>query len=117
MDAILQEISEKIKDHENTWIDGIKQGFHFEEIENTGMGILSSSFTKIIEKLLSEVLSDENLLEAVLIFAGKSAFKFIGYRKINVYLKNGAKCLISSPYFTKATPKRGDKKKGPNNRV
>ncbi len=46
----------------------------------------------------------------------QKALKFVSYQTIIITLPSGTKIQVRSPFFVKAAPKKGRKKKGPNNR-
>jgi hypothetical protein len=66
--------------------------------------------------LLEGVLEDKEILKKVRQFGGKLAYRFVRYQEVTVRLANGGSLKVSSPYFVKAKPKQGRKKRGPNGR-
>ncbi len=46
----------------------------------------------------------------------KKALKFISYQEITIILPTGSRIKVRSPFFVKAKPKHGRKKRGPQNR-
>lgn len=46
----------------------------------------------------------------------QKGFRLVSYQQIWVTLPTGTKIQIRSPFFVKASPKRGRKKRGPQNR-
>ncbi len=113
---ILQEFVEEIKGKESQWIDQLKGELSYEEIEREILDIVSELFSRLAGSLLEKVLEDEEILKEVRRFGGKLAYRFVGYQEVTLRLANGVQLKVRSPYFVKAKPKRGRKKRGPNGR-
>lgn len=94
----------------------MKKGFSYEEIEHEILDLGSDLFAKLAGSLLEEVPGDEEILKKVRQFGGKLAYRFVGYQEVTLRLGNGRSLKVRSPYFVKAKPKRGRKKRGPNGR-
>lgn len=62
--------------------------------------------------ILEERLTNDDFLMRLKRLAGKLGMKFKEYRTLHVRLQSGLKIMITTPYFLKAKPKRGRKKKG-----
>ena len=65
---------------------------------------------------IQQILSSPDFLDALRRFGGTKALRFVSYQKIYITLPTGTKVLVISPFFVKAKPKRGRKKRGPQNR-
>jgi hypothetical protein len=113
---ILQQFVEEIKEKESEWLDQLKGEFSYEEIEREILDLVSDLFTRLAGSLLEEVLEDGEILKKVRQFGGKLAYRFVGYQEVTLRLANGKQLKVRSPYFVKAKPKRGRKKRGPNGR-
>lgn len=70
----------------------------------------------LIAEALNEILVSKGFLERLKEVGSKGGMRFKEYRRLQVRLQNGIQVEIKTPYFLKATPKRGRKKKGPNGR-
>ena len=70
----------------------------------------------LLEQLLNARLSDPDWLAALKRLGGRSGLRFKEYRWITVRLYHGQCVRLRTPYFIKARPKRGRKKRGPNGR-
>ncbi len=113
---ILQQLAEEIKEKEAEWLDRLKKELSYEEIEREILDLVNDLFAKLASSLLGEVLEDKEILKRVRQFGGKLAYRFVGYQEVTVRLANGKQLKVRSPYFVKAKPKRGRKKRGPNGR-
>ena len=65
---------------------------------------------------INEILSRPDFLARLKVVGSKLGMRFKEYRFLRVRLANGIQVSIKTPYFLKAKPKRGRKKKGPNGR-
>ena len=59
---------------------------------------------------LNMLFNCKMILERLKILAGKKGFRFVSYQEIQITLPTGTKIPIRSPFFVKASPKRGRKK-------
>jgi hypothetical protein len=113
---ILHEFVEKIKGKESEWFDQLKEEFSMEEVEREILDMVSDLFSGLMGSLLERMLKDKEMLKRVRYFGGKLAYRFVRYQEVTVRLANGGSLKVSSPYFVKANPKGGRKKRGPNGR-
>ena len=113
---ILQQFAEEIKEKEAEWTDRLKKELSYEEIEREILDLVNDLFAKLAGPLLKAVLEDKEILKRVRQFGGKLAYRFVGYQEVTLRLANGKSLKVGSPYFVKAKPKRGRKKRGPNGR-
>ena len=70
----------------------------------------------LLAAAINEILSNPDILERLKAMGSKLGMRFKEYRYLRVRLANGIQVSIRTPYFLKAKPKRGRKKKGPNGR-
>lgn len=68
------------------------------------------------ENLLKEVLSDAEFLQRLRELGARKGMRFVSYQPIQIILPTGSRVEIKSPFFVKASPKRGRKKRGPQGR-
>lgn len=115
-EEILRQFIEELKAKEAEWIDRLKKELSYEEIEREILNLVNDLFARLAGSLLAEVLEDEEILKRVRQFGGKLAYRFVRYQDVTVRLANGKSLKVRSPYFVKAKPKRGPKKRGPNGR-
>jgi hypothetical protein len=118
----------------DTMIEFIMQGLS-EKLEAAGSqiedfvlsGDISSAtetlrnFTTDLEDLawqsyLTTLFNCKMLLQSLRILGGKKGLRFVSYQEIQITLPSGTKTKIKSPFFVKASPKRGRKKRGPQKR-
>ena len=65
---------------------------------------------------LTELLTSAEFLAKLKQLGARKGMRFKEYRTVTVYFATGKTALIPTPYFVKAKPKRGRKKRGPNGR-
>ena len=68
------------------------------------------------ENLLNEVLNDADFLRRLRELGARQGMRFVSYQSISIILPSGSRVALKSPFFVKATPKRGRKKRGPQGR-
>ena len=114
-EEITQVLSEKIdaagSQIENTLLSG-----SIESATDTIRDLTNSFEDLVWEVYLINLLKCKEILIWLRQLGAQKALKFVSYQPIMITLPNGNKIQVRSPYFVKATPKRGRKKKGPNNR-
>jgi hypothetical protein len=118
----------------NTMIELIMQHVS-EEIEIAGSKIQESllcgsiqSATEIIRKLaksfedlvwesyLNTLFQCKIVLAWLRKLGAQKALRFVSYQEVTITLPTGKKIQVRSPFFVKASPKKGRKKRGPQNR-
>ena len=114
--GIVPHFEAKVKEKEAEWVERLKQSFSYEEVEREVLSRTQELASEILAGVLKEVLEDEEVLESLKRFGGKLAYRFVGYRAVEVTVGNGRKVKVRSPYFVKVQSKRGKKKRGPNGR-
>ena len=78
---------------------------------------LSTWFEDLVwEAYLTSLFKCEVILLWLRALGARKGFRFVSYQKIWITLPTGTKIQIASPFFVKAAPKRGRKKRGPQNR-
>ncbi len=70
----------------------------------------------IVTIKLTELYASADFLEQMKALGAAKGMRFKEYRNARVRLANGEIIQVSTPYFLKARPKRGRKKRGPNGR-
>ena len=94
----------------------LERSLDFAEVERTLTTLVNQLLTTWLEQVLRPVLSDARWLERLRRLAGRLGMRFKGYRQVRVRLSTGMEVEVASPYFIKAAPKRGRRKRGPNGR-
>ncbi len=115
IDNIDELISGDISSLSETITDLMKKGkigSVMEEIEKTTKRMQDMVWLAFIQ----QILSSHSFLDALRRFGGTKALRFVSYQKIYITLPTGTKVQVISPFFVKAKPKRGRKKRGPQNR-
>ena len=115
IEKITQALSEKI----DTVVPQIENALLSGSIESATETIrdLTSSFEdQAWEIYLTNLSKCKEILVWLRQLGAQKALKFVSYQKIMITLPSGNKIQVRSPYFVKAAPKKGRKKKDPNNR-
>jgi hypothetical protein len=94
----------------------VKHSLDFAEVEQTLTTLVNEVLTALLERVLKPVLSDARWLQRLRRLGGRLGMRFKGYRRVRVRLSTGMEVEVVSPYFIKAAPKRGRRKRGPNGR-
>ena len=115
IELITQSLSEKIKETGSQVHDSLIQG-----AINTATDTIQKLtiwFEDLIWKsYLTSLLQCEIILLWLRSLGAQKGLRFVSYQQIWVTLPTGTKVQIKSPFFVKAAPKRGRKKRGPQNR-
>jgi hypothetical protein len=94
----------------------LERSLDFAEVERTLTTRVNQVLTALLERVLRPVLSDARWLERLRRLGGRLGMRFKEYRRVRVRLSTGMEVEVVSPYFIKAAPKRGRRKRGPNGR-
>lgn len=105
---IQKEIAKLSEELSKTW--------DFRQFEDEMMKLMNQLEACLIMCVLEERLTDPAFLMQLKLLGGKLGMRFKEYRTIRVRISSGLQLTITSPYFLKAKPKRGRKKRGPNGR-
>jgi hypothetical protein len=112
---ITQPLSEKIKEVEDQIHDSLVHGAIHTATETIRK--LSVWFEELIWNLyLTSLFQCEIILLWLRALGAQKGLRFVSYQQIWVTLSTGTKVQVRSPFFVKARPKRGRKKRGPQNR-
>lgn len=115
IDQIRQPLSEKIKCTGAKIQDALING----AIDSASEAIcdLSSWFEDLAWKVyLTSLFKTTMILSWIRKLGAKKGMRLVSYQTIRVTLSTGTKIQIRSPFFIKASPKRGRKKRGPQKR-
>lgn len=94
----------------------LSQTWDFREFEDETMKLMNQLEACLIMCVLEERLTGPDFLAQLKLLGGKLGMRFKEYRTIRIRLCSGLQLTITTPYFLKAKPKRGRKKRGPNGR-
>ena len=112
---IAQPLFEKIKE----------AGFHIHDsLTHGAVHTATETIRKLVtwfedlawESYLSSLFQSKTILLWLRTLGAQKGLRFVSYQKVWVTLPTGKKVQIRSPFFVKASPKRGRKKRGPQNR-
>lgn len=78
--------------------------------------LMSAVSAQIVAMELKKIFDDAENLEKLKVLAAAKGMKYKELRKVNIRLWTGKIITVWTPYFLKAKPKRGRKKRGPNGR-
>lgn len=115
VELITQSLSEKIKETETHIHESLING----SIHTATQKIrkLSVWFEELIWKsFLTSLLQCDIILLWLRSLGARKGMRLVSYQQIWVTLPTGTKIQIKSPFFVKASAKRGRKKRGPQNR-
>jgi hypothetical protein len=115
-ESTVAELSDQINDFLNNTILDLTGELDFGSIETKLRKLLKKVGERLLQLILSNIMESESFLLLLKLYGGRIAYKFKEYRKITITLYDGQKIEVNSPFFLKTTPKRGRKKRGPNNR-
>ena len=90
----------------------LSETLDFRQFEDGMKKLMNQLEACITVCVLEECLTDSGFMMRLKRLAGKLGMHFKEYRTLRVRLGNGSQITITTPYFIKATPKRGRKKKG-----
>ena len=115
IEFITQSLSEKIMETGTQIHESLIHG-----AVHTAIGTirkLSVWFEDLIwRSFITSLLQCDTILFWLRSLGARKGLRFVSYQQIWVTLPTGTKIMIKSPFFVKATPKRGRKKRGPQNR-
>jgi hypothetical protein len=115
VESATQPVLEKIGEAERQIMDSLMDG----EIDAATEVVrdLSAWFAdKIWTAYLTSLFQCREILSWLRALGARKALRFVSYREISITLPTGTKIRVRSPFFVKAAPKRGRKKRGPQNR-
>lgn len=79
-------------------------------------GLMNEISGEIVCIQLTEYYASAGFLEQVKAWGAVKGMRYKEYRRVTLTLASGERIQVSTPYFIKAKPKRGRKKRGPNGR-
>lgn len=116
LEKMLQDFVGHLEAKLDEWADRFRQGLDFAQLEAALSEEANNLCAKLLGSLLNEQLSDPDWLAELKHLGGRLGMRFKEYRWITVRLAQGPCIQVRTPYFIKARPKRGRKKRGPNGR-
>lgn len=116
VEAILQDFVEKIEKKISEMKEELRKKLDFSKIEQALSKIANELVASLLQDMLSNLLKGREFLDELKQLGAKLAMRFKEYRKVTLYLANAETIRINVPYFIKASPKKGRKKRGPNGR-
>ena len=90
----------------------LSETLDFRQFEDGMKKLMNQLEACITVCVLEEYLTNPDFLAQLKRLAGKLGMNFKEYRTLRIRLGNGVQISITTPYFIKAKPKRGRKKKG-----
>jgi hypothetical protein len=117
--TIVPEIKQELIDRIEKAEIGIKDSLFQGDIDSATQSIrdLADCFeNKIWAAYLNALSHCRTLLAWLRVLGTKKALRFVSYQDVSVTLPTGGEVRIRSPFFVKAKPKKGRKKRGPQNR-
>lgn len=116
LEEIVHDFGEEVKGKAEAWLQKLKEEGSYAEVEGEVLGWARELCSGILGVLLEGVLRDREVLRKAKELGGRIGVRFVSIQEVEVRVGSGGKVRVRSPYFVKATPKRGRKKRGPNGR-
>jgi hypothetical protein len=116
LEEIVRHLEEEIKRKVEQWVGRLVEDWAYEDVEREVLAWSGELCTGILGVVLQRVLSDPRVLRVVRRLGGKLGYRLVSYQEVEVRVGSGGKVKVRSPYFVKASAKRGRKKRGPNGR-
>lgn len=110
--TILQLFTPYIQKEMERLSEELHKTWDFRQFEDGVRELMNQLEACITMCVLEEYLTDFNFLMQLKKLAGKLGMRFKEYRTLRIRVGNGLQISITTPYFIKAKPKRGRKKKG-----
>ena len=115
-DTILQLFTPYIQREIARLSEELSKTWDFRQFEDDLMKLMNQLEACLIKYILEYHLTDPSVLTRLKLLGGKLGLKFKEYRTLRIRLSSGLQITVTTPYFLRAKPKRGRKKKGPNGR-
>ena len=112
----LQAVTQSVKVRIETLTREMAETLDFATFEQELDELMRQVCTVISAIKLTDLLTSTEILAKLKQLGARKGMRFKEYRTITVYFATGKTALIPTPYFVKAKPKRGRKKRGPNGR-
>lgn len=115
-DSISQHLISLVEDAFKTSCEQILVFGDIQKAQSTISNICNQIMDVIWERYLTFIMEDQYFLTMLRFIGGQRAMRCVSYQPITVTLPGGTQCRLRSPFFVKARPRRGRKKRGPQNR-
>lgn len=115
-DLFLQAVVKSVKARISTLSAELEATLDLATFEQELNELMNQVGSVIVAHKLTELLTSAEFLEKLKQLGSRKGMRFKEYRTVTVYLLQGKTIRIPTPYFIKAKPKRGRKKRGPNGR-
>jgi len=115
IELITQPLIEKIEEAGSQIQDSLTNGSIHSATE-TIRDLANDCENLIWEAYLTSLFQNKIILLWLRALGAQKGFRFVAYYDIWITLPTGKRIQIRSPFFVKAAPKRGRKKRGPQNR-
>lgn len=112
----LQIVMPYVQTRIETLSENLVATFDFATFEQELMLLMNQLSAAIVAIELTELLTSPEYLAQLKQLGSLRGMRFKEYRTVTVYLATGQRIQVPTPYFLKASPKRGRKKQGPNGR-
>jgi len=114
LEKMLQEFARHREVKLDEWASRLRQESDVAQLEGALIEEVDKLCGSLLEQLLNERLGDADWLVELKRLGGRLGLRFKEYRWVTVRLCHGQCARLRTPYFVKARPKRGRKKRGPN---
>ena len=116
LEKMVQDFARHLEAKLDEWANQLRQEWDVAQLEGALIEEVDKLCARLLQPLLNEQLGDAEWLAALKRLGGRLGLRFKEYRWITVRLCHGQCVRVRTPYFVKARPKRGRKKRGPNGR-
>jgi hypothetical protein len=115
-DLFVQAIGHFVKASVESLSREVEETLDFAAYERGLNGLMNGISAVIVSIKLMELYASADFLEQLKAWGAGKGMRFKEYRSVTLTLASGETIRVSTPYFIKARPKRGRKKRGPNGR-
>lgn len=115
-EKMLQDFARHLEGKLDEWAIRLRRDLDVAQLEGALLEEVDKLCGGLLEHLLNARLGDAAWLADLKRLGGRLGLRFKEYRWITVRLCHGQCVRLRTPYFVKARPKRGRKKRGPNGR-
>jgi hypothetical protein len=92
----------------------LASGLDFAEVERALQEAMAQLTATMLERLLATLMQEPGFVAQLKRFGGRLGMRLKEYRQVRLWLSWGQEIEVNAPYFIKAAPQRGRRKRGPN---
>lgn len=115
IDQLITSVSTMIQETVHQLQEFLKQG-DFLAINDSLTAMTRSLTDRLWTTTLELILNDRVFLKRLRSWGSTQGWQFVSYQPLTIILPTGTRLSVTSPFFVKMNPRRGRKKRGPQNR-